>query len=120
MLSGKSKHHFNFFLMAGVSDSPWNSFEENGVLGYGTNAVVFRVRSRRDGKEYALKKTYRPPTFKEIKHCKREIEEYSKLVNPHVARYQNISRCAGQDLYSDGTLWRGPWKVLRGQCINRK
>ena len=85
-LSDKSKNPSNF-LLVGVSDNPWNLFEEIGILGYGTFAVVYKVRNRRDGKEYALKQTYRPPTIKEIKHCKREIEANSELVNPNVARY---------------------------------
>ena len=40
-----------------------------------------------DGKEYALKQTYKPPKTKEMKQCRREIETISELLNPHVVRY---------------------------------
>ena len=90
---------FNFFLIAGVSDNPWNLFEEIGILGNGTFAVVLKVRSRIDGKEYAIKQTYRLPILKEVKHCKREIEDNSELVNTHVARHFKTFRDTSGRIY---------------------
>lgn len=74
-------------------------FEELGVLGKGAHGVVTKVRSRRDGNIYCLKKislvSYKG---KERTESLREVYMLRKLSHPHLIGYHN-SFIEGESLH---------------------